>query len=145
MLTETRLHTALAAFIIAYAWSLAASALAEEPLATSPVWLWSDSTPLSGSAASAFSEGNYAQGLRLSHRALAQAESRRDRLISHHNLCIAQAQKSRMNAALRHCQETRRLANKGFVIASGVINASAEDILDTNLANIGMAGLGAPH
>lgn len=143
MLTEDRLRTVLAALIIAFSWSLAASVLAEESVSTTPVWLWSESLPLSDAAATAFSEGNHSKGLRLSHRALAQADSKRDRLIAHHNLCIAQAQKSRMKTALRHCQETRRLANSGFVIASENSSETASDILNENLANIGMTGLGS--
>lgn len=143
MLTEDRLRTVLAALIIALSWSLAVSALAEENTSTTPVWLWSHTLPHSDSAATAFSRGNYSEGLRLSHRALAKADSKRGRLIAHHNLCIAQAQKSRMKTALRHCQETRRLADSGFIIASGETSATASDILDANLANIGMTGLGA--
>lgn len=145
MLTEDRFRTVLAALIIAFSWGLAASALADDRPASTPVWLWSDTVPLSGSAASAFSEGDYAQGMRLSHRALAQAKSKRDRLIAHHNLCIAQAQKSRMNAATRHCQETRRLADKGFVVESGLNRTTAVSILEFNLAHIGLQGLGEVH
>ncbi len=143
MLTEDRLRTVFAAIIIAFSWSLAFSALAEESASATPVWLWSDTTlPHSDSAATAFSQGDYTAGLRLSHRALAKADSKRGRLIAHHNLCIAQAQKSRMKTALRHCQETRRLADSGFIIASGKTSETASDILDSNLANIGMTGLG---
>ncbi|MBT4739545.1 MAG: hypothetical protein HN793_13490 [Rhodospirillaceae bacterium] len=141
MLTEERFRTALAALIIAFSWSLAVSALADEPSPQTPVWLWSDSTPLSGAAAQAFGDGKYGAGMRLTHRALANAEDKRDRLIAHHNLCIAHATKAKTRAATRHCQEAWRLADKGFVIA-GHSGTTAAEILSVNLAEIGMSGFG---
>jgi hypothetical protein len=141
MLTEDRFRTVLAALIIAFSWSLAVSALAEDSPTQTPVWLWSESTPLSSAAAQAFGDGKYGAGMRLTHRALANAEDKRDRLIAHHNLCIAHATKAKTRAAMRHCQEAWRLADSGFVVA-GHSRASAADVLDINLAEIGMRGFG---
>ena len=141
MLTEDRFRTVLAALIIAFSWSLAVSALADDATPQTPVWLWSDSTPLSASAAQAFGDGRYGAGTRLTHRALANAEDKRGRLIAHHNLCIAHATKAKTQAAMRHCQEAWRLADKGFVVADHS-GATAAEVLDVNLAGIGMRGFG---
>ena len=144
MLTEERFRTVLAALIIAFSWSLAASALADDTASQTPVWLWSDAVPLSGAAAKAFGDGNYGAGMRLTHRGLASAEDKRGRLIAHHNLCVAHVAKAKTRTALRHCQEAWRLADTGFVVA-GYSGATAAEVLDANLTDIGMTGFGRIH
>ena len=143
MLIEERLRLILAAFIITFSWVVAASAFAQDLDTKGPIWLWSESVPLYSSAAEAFGAGDYTRGLRLTHEALAAAEDKRDRLIAHHNLCVAYATRARTRTAIRHCQETRRLAEDGFVIADNRASLTAAQILDTNLAKSGNPGLGS--
>lgn len=142
MFIEDRFGTVLATLIIAFSWVIAASALANEEVGDGPVWLWSDSAPYSNAAAAAFRDGQTGRGLRLAHKALANAEDKRDRLIAHHNLCVAYADKARPQAAMRHCQEARRLADNGFVVAPSVTYGNAADILEQNLMRVGFSSFG---
>lgn len=149
---EDRLGALLAALIIAFSWSIPATALATEVSKEGPVWLWSESAPYSDAAAKAFSNGDTRLGLRLANKSLEHSTDKRGRLIAHHNLCVAHATKSRATAAVRHCQEARRLADGGFVIApelktNGLTSAGlkATDVLDQNLSQLGLPNFGQAH
>lgn len=145
MFVEQRINTLLATLIISFSWIFTASALANEVIAQDgPVWLWSETASYSNAAAAALSDGNTARGLRLAHRALKNANDKRDRLIAHHNLCVAYAMTGRSHAATRHCQTARRLADDGFLVASAVSPDSssdlAADVLEQNLTQIRWSG-----
>lgn len=143
MFIEDRIGTLLAALIIAFTWSIPATALATDIpnnlQSEGPVWLWSDSAPYSNATAKALSDGDTRLGLRLANKALTNATEKRDRLIAHHNLCVAHATKARTTTAMRHCQEARRLADSGFVIATGL---NATQVLDQNLTLLGLPDFG---
>lgn len=143
MFYEESFRTLLATLIIVFSWAVAGMALAQDlPIdlqSDGPVWLWSDSAPYSNAAAKALSDGDTRLGVRLANKALKNATDKRDRLIAHHNLCIAHAKKDRATAAMRHCQEARRLADTGFVIATGL---DASQVLDQNLTLLGLPDFG---
>jgi len=142
MFIEDRIGTLLAALIIAFSWSIPTTALAKDVSDQGPLWLWSDSAPYSSAAAKALGDGNTRLGLRLANKALESATSKRERLIAHHNLCVAHITKARSAAAMRHCQEARRLSDDGFVIATGL---NATQVLDENLARLRMGDFGDLH
>lgn len=139
MFIEDRIGALLAAIIIAFTWSVPATTLANDVSAQGPLWLWSDSAPYSSAAAKAFGDGDTRLGLRLANKALEHAPDKRGRLIAHHNLCVAHITRARTAAATRHCQEARRLADDGFVIATGL---NATQVLDQNLSQLGMRDFG---
>lgn len=143
MLIEDRRGTLLAALIITFTWSIPVAALAKDMpndlQSDGPVWLWSDSAPYSNDTAKALRDGDTRLGLRLANKALENATEKRDRLIAHHNLCIAHATKARTTTAMRHCQEARRLADSGFVITTGL---NAMQVLDQNLTLLGLPDFG---
>lgn len=139
---DETLKSILATLIIAFSFGLAGSALADQGRLSGTVWLWSEASPKSSAAARAFGDGHIVRGLRLARQALELAEDKRDRLIAHHNLCIAHAARSMPQRATRHCQETRRLADDGFIVVESQDRITAEHVLDANLARLGLNQLG---
>lgn len=141
MSIDETVKTLLAAVIITFSWSLAATAMAGESHGDTQ-WMWSETVPMSSAAATALSEGDFVRGLRLSENVLQQSTDKRDRLIAHHNLCVAHAVRARTQIAERHCQATRRLADPAFVIAAGDTSLTAAELLEANLVRVGHPGLG---
>lgn len=154
MATEDFIKTLIAAFIITFSWTIAASAIAGESRMTGTVWLWSETAPLSGEAAEALGNGNFVRGIRLANAALDQADSDRDRVIAHHNLCIIHAARGRIEAADAHCEAVRQMSQETYVISPTYSAAEFEgselayspmitamDVLETNLHRIGVPHL----
>ena len=140
---EEFFKTILAALIITFSWSLAATAMAGESRLSGTQWMWSETSPVSSAAANALADGRMVRGLRLAENALERATTKRERLVAHHNLCIAHAARSKTRIAERHCQTTRRLADPGFVISDMYGRVTALELLQTNLTRLGHPDLGA--
>jgi hypothetical protein len=142
MTSEHTFRAILATLLIVFAWFFAADALARGSSPLGPDWLWTEKAPNSAAAARAFSEGDLGRGLRLSKTALKVAESRHERFILHHNMCIAYSAQGLPRKAARHCQQSRFLAASNFMVIDTDEHAPAKEVLDRNLRTIGYAHSG---